>query len=253
MKHLLLSITLACCLTGCINEEPFCAVRKIPYTVVREYPHDAEAFTQGLVYYNGSVYESTGLYGKSSLRKVELRTGAVQQLLEHSQEIFAEGITILHDTIYQLTWKNNTIYQYRLDDFSLLASFPFPHEGWGITHNGEYLIISDGTAWLYFLDPDTMKEHHRLPVQYNQAPVSRLNELEYIDGMIYANIWKTERIVVIDPSSGAVSGQLDLAPLLKRVQSMEQVDVLNGIMYDPVSGRMFVTGKLWPLLFEIAI
>jgi len=225
------------------------------YTLVQQYPHDPQAFTQGLVWDKGQVYEGTGLHGRSSLRSVDLKTGLVHRQRNYTRKYFAEGITVFQGKIYQLTWKNNKVFQFNKDDFSLLRTWSYPHEGWGITHNGNELIASDGTAQLYFLDPETLEEKQRILVQDDQGPVPLLNELEYVRGMIYANVWKTNQIAIIRPQDGLVSAWLDLTELSQQVQSIwkGKKDVLNGIMYDPEDDRLFVTGKLWPALFEIKV
>jgi glutamine cyclotransferase len=221
--------------------------------VVREYPHDPEAFTQGLAYDRGFVYEGTGLYGKSSLRRVDLSTGRVERLYEHEKEIFAEGIAVFEDRIYQLSWQNNLIFEFAREDFSLLRTWSYARQGWGATHDGEQLIVSDGSATLYFLDPVTMEEQRVIDVYDQSGPVQMLNELEYANGRIFANIYQQDRIAVISPESGAVSGYLDLSELVTQVRKKHKTGVLNGIMYDAEGDRLFVTGKLWPSLFEITL
>lgn len=227
--------------------------KQLTYFIVQEFPHDPMAFTQGLAWHKGNVYEGTGLYGQSSLRRVDLHTGIVELKREYDQQIFAEGITVYEEKIYQLTWKNNRVFQYDKNDFSLIKSWKFPYQGWGITHDKEELIISDGTATLYFLDPENLAEKRKILVRDDQGQVSRLNELEYVKGKIYANIWKTDLIAIINPTNGIVTGYLDLSGLSATMKSEKEPDVLNGIMYDAVNDRLFVTGKLWPSLFEITV
>ncbi|MCI5189825.1 MAG: glutaminyl-peptide cyclotransferase [Candidatus Electrothrix sp. AS4_5] len=229
--------------------------KQYSYTVVQEYPHDPKAFTQGLAWDKGEMYEGTGLYGRSSLRSVALQTGVVNRQQNYTWQYFAEGITIFQGKIYQLTWRNNKVFLFDKKNFSLLKTWAYPREGWGITHNGKELIASDGTAFLFFLDPQTLKEKRSILVQDHQGPVTQLNELEYIRGAIYANVWKTNKIVVIRPDDGVVVGRLDLSALVDQVQSISKgkADVLNGILYDPQNDRLFVTGKLWPALFEIKV
>ncbi|MCI5180071.1 MAG: glutaminyl-peptide cyclotransferase [Candidatus Electrothrix sp. AW3_4] len=229
--------------------------KQYSYTVVQEYPHDPNAFTQGLAWDKGEMYEGTGLYGRSSLRSVALQTGVVNRQQNYTWQYFAEGITIFQGKIYQLTWRNNKVFLFDKENFSLLKTWAYPREGWGITHNGKELIASDGTAFLFFLDPQTLKEKRSILVQDNQGPVTQLNELEYIRGAIYANVWKTNKIVIIRPDDGVVVGRLDLSALVDQVQSISKgkADVLNGILYDPQNDRLFVTGKLWPALFEIKV
>jgi len=223
------------------------------FSIVKEFPHDPKAFTQGLVWDNGNIYEATGLYGQSSLRRVDLHSGKVELKLDYDQKIFAEGITIYKDKIYQLTLENRVIFQYSKHNFTLIRAWDFPYEGWGITHDNKLLIVSDGTEKLYFFDPKTLEEKRRILVHDSRGWVDQLNELEYINGMIYANIWKTDRIAIIDPKNGAIKGYLDLSGLPNHMNSEKNWNVLNGIMYDPLDERLFVTGKLWPSLFEIKI
>ena len=223
------------------------------YRIINTYPHDRNAFTQGLFFENGLLYEGTGLYKRSTLRKVELETGNVVQLFEMPEQYFGEGITIFEDRIIQLTWRAKEGFVYDKESFELLRNFDYPTEGWGITHDGKQLIMSDGTANLYLLDPETFVETGRIQVSDAGGPVSRLNELEYINGEIYANIWQSNRIARISPHTGEVVGWIDLQGLLSPEDKTKAVDVLNGIAYDAVDERLFVTGKLWPKLFEIAL
>jgi glutamine cyclotransferase len=236
-----------------LHSMPNTIARQYGYEVVREYPHDPLAYTQGLVYDRGTVYEGTGLYGKSSLRRIDLGTGRVTRRFDHKREIFGEGITVFHNRIYQLTWQNNLIFEFGRDDFSLKRTWPFDKEGWGVTHDGEHLIVSDGSSSLYFLDPLTMHTHHVIEVYDHVGPLSKLNELEYVNGHIYANIYQQDRIAIINPENGAVNGYLDLSGLVSQVRSNRRTGVLNGIMYDSVNDRLWVTGKLWPSIFEIRL
>jgi glutaminyl-peptide cyclotransferase len=223
------------------------------FTVVNTYPHDRKAFTQGLVIADGVLYEGTGLRGQSTLRRVDLATGQVMQLHALPAHVFGEGITVYHNTIIQLTWQSRTGFVYDKHSFALLQEFTYPTEGWGITHDGSHLIMSDGTATLYFRHPETFAEVGRIVVRDDAGPVTRLNELEYIHGEIYANVWQTERIAKIDPQTGRVTGWIDLRGLLQSSDARRPVDVLNGIAYDAEHDRLFVTGKLWPKLFEIRL
>ena len=223
------------------------------YRVVNSYPHDREAFTQGLVYEEGDLYESTGLRGRSSLRRVNLETGEVMDIHELPADLFGEGITIYQDRIVQLTWRSHIGYVYDRDSFQQLQTFGNPTEGWGITHDGGQLIMSDGTSVLHLLDPVTYEEIGQVDVIDRGSPVVSLNELEYIGGYIYSNIWQTDNIAIIDPSTGLVVGWIDLQGLLSEEDRQERVDVLNGIAYDQGNDRLFVTGKLWPRLFEIEL
>ncbi len=223
------------------------------YEIVNTYPHDREAFTQGLIFVDGILYEGTGLYGRSSLRKVELETGKVLQIVALSDEYFGEGVTAFGDRIYQLTWKSRVGFVYDKETFELIQTFSYPTEGWGITHDGTRLIMSDGSATLHFLDPDTLEEIGQVQVREGNYLVARLNELEYISGEVYANVWQTDRIARINPETGQVTGWLELGGLLGPEDHDQPVDVLNGIAYDAENDRLFVTGKLWPKLFEIEL
>ena len=222
------------------------------YEVINSYLHDPAAFTQGLVYLDGVLYEGTGLNGESSLRQVALETGEVVQVHHLAEQFFGEGITVFGDRIIQLTWRSHVGFVYARETFELLQQFTYPTEGWGLTHDGERLIMSDGTATLYFLDPATFAAVGSIEVR-DQGPVSRLNELEYIDGQIYANVWQTDRIARISPQTGKVTGWINLRDLLLPDDRRQRVDVLNGIAYDAVQKRLFVTGKWWPKLFEIEL
>lgn len=223
------------------------------YVVKNVYPHDPFAFTQGLVYLDGVLYESTGLRGRSSLRKVELETGRVLEKSSLLPMFFGEGIAVFGDRIYQLTWTSGVGFVYDRASLRLLREFRYGLEGWGMTHDGEHLIVSDGSPELYFWDPDTLAETRRLTVTDGGRPVDDLNELEVIDGEIWANVWQQDRIARISPESGKVLGWIDLSGLLPPGDRHGGEDVLNGIAYDPDTGRVFVTGKLWPKLFEIEI
>lgn len=226
------------------------AVPTYTYRVVNTYPHDPEAFTQGLEYEGGFLFESTGQYGHSSLRKVVLETGKVVQQHDLADTFFGEGITLLGDAIIQLTWRQSTGFVYDKASFEVQRTFLYATEGWGLTHDDTHLIMSDGTATLQFLDPSTFEVTGQLLVQEKGAPVTRLNELEYVQGQIFANVWQSNRIVRINPESGQVTGWIDLKGLLPAGTS---ADVLNGIAYDAAADRLFVTGKLWPNVFEIEL
>ena len=221
------------------------------YRVVNEYPHDRDAFTQGLVYADGVLYEGTGLYGESTLRRVDLESGEVLQSRALDPEYFGEGIALLGDRIYQLTWKTQTAFVYDRESFEPLGTFTYPTEGWGLTTDGGRLIMSDGTSRLVFRDPDTFAEIGGVEVRDGDQPIPYLNELEYVDGEVWANVWQSDVIARIDPATGRVNGWINLAGLLER--GARQADVLNGIAHDPATGRIFVTGKLWPRLFEIEL
>lgn len=223
------------------------------YRIVNVYPHDEQAFTQGLVFEDGFIYEGTGLNGQSALLKIKLRTGDVLKIHKLPQEFFGEGIVLYNDKIIQLTWKSHAGFVYDKDNFKLLSTFYYPTEGWGITHDGKQLIMSDGTANLYFLHPETLKETRRIEVRHQNIPVIRLNELEYVRGEIFANVWLTNRIARIDPQSGRVTGWIDLEGLSPFKNSDNKMKALNGIAYDTKNDRLFVTGKLWPNIYEIKL
>jgi glutamine cyclotransferase len=224
------------------------------YEVVHVYPHDAKAFTQGLIYVDGHLYESTGLEGRSSLRMVDLTTGQVLQKHDVPAEYFAEGLTDWGSNLIQLTWRANKGFVYDRFSFSLVRSFPYKGEGWGLTHDATQLIMSDGTAYLRFLDPKTFRETGRVRVTDEAGRgVESLNELEYIHGEIYANIWQTDKIARISPRTGKVVGWIDLSGIIDKQELKGEGAVLNGIAYDSRGDRIFVTGKLWPKLFEIRV
>lgn len=224
------------------------------YRVVNAYPHDPYAFTQGLVYEDGIFYEGTGLtLGRSSLRKVAVETGEVLQITNLPSEYFGEGIAVVGDRIWQLTWQNHVAFLWDKETFEQLSTVQYPTEGWGLTYDGERLIMSDGTATLYFRDPATFEVLGQVTVYDEEGTVTRLNELEYIEGKVFANVWTTERIAIIDPTTGRVDAWLDLTGLLDLSGLPEEVDVLNGIAYDAAGERLFVTGKWWPTLYEIEI
>jgi len=232
---------------------PTPAAHTFTYKVINAYPHDRNAFTQGLVFESGVLYEGTGLRGHSTLRRVELASGDVLQIRKLPDRFWGEGITIFGERIIQLTWQSGVGFVYDKNSFELLEEFHYPTEGWGITHDGERLIMSDGTSTLCFLDPETLEEIGRIEVCDQNGPVTTLNELEYVQGEIYANVWQTDRIARIAPDTGKVIGWIELAGLLSPEDRTEPVDVLNGIAYDAENDRLFVTGKLWPRLFEIEL
>ena len=222
------------------------------YTIVRSYPHDRRAFTQGLIVRNGFFYEGTGLNGRSGIRKVKIETGEVLKTQPLGEEYFGEGITEWKGSIVQLTWESQIGFVYDLNTFERTRTWNYKGEGWGLTHDGTQLIMSDGTAQLRFIDPATLKETSRITVRDSRGPVQSLNELEYVKGEIFANIWQTERIARISPKDGRVTGWIDLAGLLAPSERAG-IDVLNGIAYDAAGDRLFVTGKLWPRVFEIKV
>jgi len=223
------------------------------YHIVHVYPHDQHAFTQGLVYVDGHLYESTGIKGQSTLREEDLETGLIQRMQLVSDRYFAEGLTDWKNTLVQLTWQAHIAFVYDRATFKLLHTFHYDGEGWGLTQDGKSLILSDGTAKLRFFDPETFKEVRRITVTDHGKPVTQLNELEYIHGEIYANVWHTDRIARISPATGRVVGWIDLKGLIPRDQLSNDEAVLNGIAYDAAHNRLFVTGKLWPKIFEITL
>jgi glutaminyl-peptide cyclotransferase len=230
-----------------------CARAADGYRVIHAYPHDQHAFTQGLVYLDGHLYESTGIRGQSSLREEDLETGRILRMQLVPDRYFAEGLTDWKNTLVQLTWESHIGFVYDRATFRTLRTFHYDGEGWGLTHDTNSLILSDGTATLRFLDPDTCKEVRRITVKDRGKRVAQLNELEYIHGEIYANVWHADRIARISPTSGRVLGWIDLKGLMPDNQLSSKEAVLNGIAYDAARDRLLVTGKLWPKIFEIAI
>jgi glutaminyl-peptide cyclotransferase len=222
------------------------------YQVVRAYPHDPQAFTQGFVYVDGFFYEGTGLHGRSSLRKVDPASGRILKRIDLPSAFFGEGVTVVGSRIVQVTWQSQVGFIYDKKTFRLLKQFHYPHEGWGITHDGKRLFLSDGTSLLHILDPKNYRELARLRVYDERGDVPGLNELEYVRGDIYANIWPTNRLAVINSRTGQVKAYLNLAGLLSE-QEAQGVDVVNGIAYDDRADRLFVTGKFWPKVFEIKV
>lgn len=227
-------------------------VSNYAFSVVNAYPHDKDAFTQGLVFDDGVLYEGTGLYGESTLRRVELETGNVQQFINLSDQVFGEGITVFEDKIIQLTWQSHKGFVYDRNSFELLREFSYGTEGWGITHDGNRLIMSDGTSTLHILNPETYEEIGTVNVHDNGTAVTMLNELEFINGEVYANVWQTERIAIINPQTGVVRAWINMSGI-REWGNLYAGDVLNGIAYDAKEDRLFVTGKLWSLLFQIEL
>jgi len=224
------------------------------YQVVKEYPHDVSAYTQGLEYVDGEIYEGTGNYGTSSLRRVSLETGEVDKQRDLDQSLFGEGITVLGERIYQLTYKSQVGFIYDKETFQEIQKVYYQNkEGWGMTNNGEELIMSDGTNIIYFLDPEMFTINRQIEVYHNEGPANSLNELEYINGKLWANRYFTDEIVIIDPETGKVEGRINLKGILKASDRRPTTDVLNGIAWDSKNERLFVTGKFWPKLFEIRI
>jgi glutamine cyclotransferase len=226
--------------------------REVGYEVVNNFPHDPGAFLQGLVWYNG-FFESTGQFGRSSLRRVEYPTGKVLQQVNIDPQYFGEGLAMVDNRLIQLTWQSHRGFVYDRDSFERLREFTYDTEGWGLTYDGKSLILSDGTDVLTFLDPDSFKPTRKVSVKFNGAALRELNELEYIDGEVWANVWHTDRIVRIDPASGQVKSYLNLAGILPEDEKSNPEAVLNGIAYDAHGKRIFVSGKLWPRIFEIRL
>jgi glutamine cyclotransferase len=237
------------------NSSEFSSIPVYGYKIINTYPHDGSAFTQGLVYADGVLYEGTGQYGRSTLRRVDLNTGRILKQTSLADTLFGEGVAIWKDRLIQLTWQSGLGLVYGKDNLTQISEFSYPTEGWGITSDGKRLIMSDGTNKLHFLDAETFAEQRQLSVTADGVAVQGLNELEYIKGKIYANMWPTDWIVIISPDTGEVNGCVNLQGILQRINGQEghNVDVLNGIAYDASGDRLFVTGKLWPNLFEIEL
>lgn len=251
MRFLIVAAALAACACGPASQAE--TVPDYTYQVVHSYPHDPNAFTEGLFYWNGFLYESTGLEAESSVRKVKLETGEVLQKHDVPEAYFGEGIINWKDKLYQLTWKTEVGFIYDFATFQQKGEFHYKGEGWALTTDGKHLIMSDGSAQLRFLDPETLSEQSRLTVTDNGQPVQNLNELEWVKGEVYANIWQTYRIARINPVSGKVVGWINLTGILDGVSQPREVDVLNGIAYDAQHDRLFVTGKYFPKVFEIKL
>lgn len=225
----------------------------VQYRVAAEYPHDVNAFTQGLAVVNGQMYEGTGKKGESTLRKVDLKTGRVELYVPLDSEYFGEGITVLGDRIYQVTWQNRVGVVYDLKTMNPLSTFRYTGEGWGLANDGKRLILSDGTSMLRFLDPNTFEVVKRLRVRGPNGQIDKLNELEFVKGEILANIWYSDRIARISPETGEVIGWIDLSTLYPAKKRATKEDVLNGIAYDEKNDKLFVTGKNWPKIYEIEL
>ena len=231
------------------NSEP----TSYTYEIVNTFPHDPEAFTQGLVFADGIFYESTGLNGESSLRKVEVSTGKVIKKIEVPNRYFAEGLALFQGQLFQLTWQDQKGFIYDHNTFAPQGEFQYTGEGWGLTHDGKSLILSDGTDQIRFLDPANFKEQRRITVQAPTETIQQINELEYVKGEIFANVWNENFILRIDPATGKVKGMIDMRGILKPEDKHGETDVLNGIAYDAEKDRLFITGKKWPKLFEIKL
>ena len=253
----LLTLFAACNNSDSTNEPSTIAdnsPKSIGYSIVRTYPHDTSSFTQGLILYKGELYEGTGEYGRSNLLKINLANGHFDKKVPLDDKFFGEGITILNDTVYQLTWRENTVLAYTLTDLKKVREFKIDTEGWGITHNGEELIVSDGTSNLYYYNPSNFQLLRTQSITEGGNLSFNLNELEYIDGYIYANQWQAPYIFKIDPGSGAIIGKIDLTDVWDRVKAKDpQADVPNGIAYDSAVHKIYITGKRWPELYEIQL
>jgi glutamine cyclotransferase len=228
-------------------------VPTLSYTLVNSWPHDRRAFTEGLVFNGGLLIESTGIYGLSSLRKVELATGKVLQEVKLDPEFFGEGIAVLGGKIYQLTWQSHRGFIYDLKTLAPAGGFTFTGEGWGLTTDGQSLIMTDGTNRIRFIDPATFEVTRTIDVLAHGEPVRNLNELEYVKGELYANVWQTQFILRIDPATGRVLDVVDFVGILPQAERVADTDVMNGIAYDPEGDRLFVTGKYWPKIYEVQV
>lgn len=232
---------------------PEARAQQLPYEVVNSYPHDPTSFTQGLLWHDGVFYEGTGLEGQSKLRRLEFPSGRVLKEINLAPELFGEGLALVDSRLIQLTWKSHRGFVYDLDTFRQLQEFSYDTEGWGLTYDGKNLILSDGSSTLFYIDPQTFKPLRKLAVTMNGKPLAELNELEFIDGEIWSNVWQTDFIVRIDPTSGRVASFLNLKNILAPSDRTGREDVLNGIAYDAEHKRIFITGKLWPRIFEIRV
>ncbi|WP_445731427.1 glutaminyl-peptide cyclotransferase [Mariniflexile sp.] len=225
------------------------------YKIIKEYPHDISSYTQGLEFYNDTLYEGTGQRGESKLRKIDYRTGTVLKSVDLAKEYFGEGITILNDKVYQLTWQGGVGFVYDINTFEKINSFKYGNskEGWGFCNDSKILYKSDGTENIWLLNPETLAEEDHIQVYTNKGKIVEINELEWINGDIYANRWQKDGVAIINPKNGAVTGVIDFSPLKKLVTQHEKLDVLNGIAYNPKTKTIFVTGKYWDKLFEVDI
>jgi len=235
------------------NNPSATVAKKVEWEVVDSYPHDPDAFLQGLLWYENGFYEGTGLNGKSSLRHVEFPSGKVLKKIDLPQEYFGEGVALVNDHLIQLTWQSHKGFVYERESFKKIREFSYPTEGWGLTYDGKNLILSDGSSSLFFLDPETFQTVRKIDVTMNGAPLRELNELEYIDGEIWSNVWQTDKIVRINPTTGLVTSYLDMTGILTRQYRTGNENVLNGIAYDAARKRIFISGKQWPRIFEIKL
>jgi len=244
----LAALALAALAAACSRGEPATG-----YEVIARFPHDTSAYTQGLLYHNGVLYESTGRYGVSELRRVELESGRVLQRVRLPDDRFGEGLALLDGKLYQLTWESGVGYVYDVETLALLDSFTYAGEGWGLTTDGKSLIMSNGSDTIRYLDPQTFETTRTVAVSDRGSPLKEINELEYINGVLYANVYRTDWIVRIDPETGSVLGWTNMRGLLSARERTPYTDVLNGIAYDAENNRLFVTGKLWPVLFHVRL
>jgi glutamine cyclotransferase len=229
------------------------SAKQILYDVVNSYPHDSRAFLQGLVWHEGGFYESTGQYGRSTLRRVEFPSGKVVKSVSLDSSIFAEGLALVGDRLVQLTWQTQRGFVYDRETFKLIREFTYNTEGWGLAYDGKNLILSDGSDSLTFINPETFEPVRKLAVKWNGRPVTEINELEFIEGEVWANIWHRDQIIRIDPATGNVNSYLDMKGILPPDERRDPEAVLNGIAYDPAEKRIFISGKLWPKIFEIKL
>lgn len=243
-----MSIIASLMLLSCAEAE----VKEYKVEVVAEYPHDVEAYTQGLFFHDGQMYESTGLHGKSTLRKVDFTTGEAVQKIGFNEKYFIEGSVVMGDNLYVLTWETRMAFIYDAETLEFKTSWKYPREGWGITTDGKKLIASDGSYTLYFMD-ENFKVERKVVVKHEERPVRWLNELEYIDGKIWANVYTSDEIVIINPKDGTVEGVVDCRGLLPDSLRTPATDVLNGIAYDPMTKKIYLTGKNWPKLYEVKL
>jgi glutaminyl-peptide cyclotransferase len=248
-RRIFLMVSVCAVLAGCRSG----AAENLAYRIVSERPHDPEAYTQGLQLVEGRLFESTGLYGKSTVREVDPATGEVLRKRPLSPRVFGEGLTLHNDELWVLTWKEQVAYVLEPDTFKFIRSHPYGGEGWGLTSDGKRLVMSDGSSTLKFIDATTFAVHGEIQVTDQGRPVDKLNELEWVDGVIFANIYTSDRIARISPETGGVTGWLDLSALRKRLPVPHRAEELNGIAFDAATGRLLVTGKNWPRLFEIEL
>ncbi len=253
-KLYVLCLLLVACAPA-VNGTATAGIPVYDYRVVTAYPHRTDAFTQGLQFHDGYLYEGTGLHGRSTLSRIDLESGEVLQSRRLADQYFGEGVAIVDDRIYQLTWRSNVVFVHDLETFETLTTHYHPGEGWGLAWNGTRLVLSDGTEYLQFIDPDTFVAEHRVRVTADGQPVRNLNELAWIDGEVWANVWMQDHIVRIDPASGDVTGIVDLSGLIDHtsIHGSANEAVLNGIAWDEGQERLLVTGKLWAHIFEIEL